>query len=163
MRFKIVSLIAVVSLVAACSSKPTAETATTSGAGAATAPAHAAVAKVMTSQEQLNKIGDRVLFGFDQYNLTSGARGDLKKQAAWLAANGGVRVTVEGHADERGTREYNLALGERRANSVKDYLMTLGVSSDRINTISYGKERPAIAASNEAAWRANRRGVTVVR
>lgn len=163
MRFKIVSLVAVVSLVAACSSKPTAETAATSGEGVATAPAAHAAAKMMTSQEQLYKVGDRVFFGFDQYNLSAAARGDLKKQAAWMAANGGVRVTVEGHADERGTREYNLALGERRANAVKDYLMTLGVSGDRINTISYGKERPAVAASSEAAWAANRRGVTVAR
>jgi len=104
-----------------------------------------------------------VFFGFDQYNLTPEARYTLQQQAAWMAENPGVNVLIEGHCDERGTREYNLALGERRANAAADYLMTLGVSSSRVSTISYGKERPEDPASNETAWAKNRRSVTVVK
>ena len=163
MSLKIVSLVAVAGLVAACGTTPPAETANTSGGGATTAAAAAAPAMSMTNQQHLVAIGDRSFFGFDKYDLSAQARDTLNKQAAWMAANGGVRVTIEGHADERGTREYNLALGERRASAVADYLMTLGVASDRINTISYGKERPENAASNEAAWAENRRAVTVAR
>ena len=164
MRFKILSLIAVAGFVAACSTTPPAETANTSGDGAGSTGTTAAPAAMeMSNQQHLVAIGDRAFFGFDKYDLSAQARDTLNKQAAWMAANGGVRVTVEGHADERGTREYNLALGERRASAVADYLMTLGVASDRINTISYGKERPENAASNEAAWADNRRAVTVAR
>ena len=91
------------------------------------------------------------------------ARSTLDAQAAWLNANPSVRVSIEGHCDERGTRDYNLALGDRRANSVKDYLTFLGVKSERIATISYGKERPRALGSNEAAWSQNRRSETSVR
>jgi peptidoglycan-associated lipoprotein len=87
----------------------------------------------------------------------------LERQAAWLKKHGKLSITVEGHADERGTREYNLALGERRANSVKNYLTSLGVAAKRIETISYGKERPAVMGSNESSWSQNRRSVTVVK
>ncbi len=107
-------------------------------------------------------VGDRVFFDFDQYNLKPSSQATLERQAAWLATYSGVTLTVEGHADERGTREYNLALGARRANAVKDYLVSLGVDPSRVTTISYGKERPAELGSNEAAWAANRRGVSVV-
>ena len=97
-------------------------------------------------------VGDRVFFDFDKYNLAPEARAALSKQAAWLGRFSSVTVRVEGHADERGTREYNLALGERRANSVKDYLVAAGVNPERIKTISYGKERPVALGSNEGAW-----------
>ena len=107
-------------------------------------------------------VGDRVFFGFDKSSLSSDARSQLEKQAAWLKKYGSVSLTLEGHADERGTREYNLALGERRANSAKDFLIALGVAPNRIRVISYGKERPAALGQNEAAWRQNRRAVTVV-
>jgi len=107
-------------------------------------------------------VGDRVFFDFDQYNLRSDAQATLDRQADWLATYSAVQVIIEGHADERGTREYNLALGARRANAVKDYLVGRGVAADRIQTISYGKDRPAELGSNEAAWAANRRGVTVI-
>jgi len=107
-------------------------------------------------------VGDRVFFDFDQYNLKSSAQATLERQAAWLNTYSGVTVTIEGHCDERGTREYNLALGARRANTTKDYLVSLGIDPSRITTISYGKERPAELGSNEAAWAANRRGVTVI-
>lgn len=107
-------------------------------------------------------VGDRVFFDFDKYNLKPGAQDTLKKQAAWLQKYPNVTVTIEGHCDERGTREYNLALGERRANAVKDYLSALGIARTRVNTISYGKERPVALGHNEAAWAQNRRGVTTL-
>lgn len=107
-------------------------------------------------------VGDRVFFGYDRYDLAPEARTTLDRQASWLQQYPNLRVTVEGHCDERGTREYNLALGERRANSVKNYLVAQGVSESRITTISYGKERPAVPGSDETSWSQNRRGVTVV-
>jgi len=107
-------------------------------------------------------VGDRVFFGFDKSNLSADARGQLEKQAAWLKRFGNVNISIEGHADERGTREYNLALGERRANSAKDFLVALGISPNRIRVISFGKEKPAALGHNEASWRQNRRAVTVV-
>jgi peptidoglycan-associated lipoprotein len=106
--------------------------------------------------------GNTIYFAFDKYDLSSDAQATLRRQAEWLNTYGNTTVTVEGHCDERGTREYNLALGDRRANSVKNYLVALGVSASRIQTISYGKERPAVLGSNEAAWAKNRRAVTVI-
>ena len=106
-------------------------------------------------------VKDRVFFATNKSTLTTASRDTLRKQAAWMRKNSKVTVTVEGHADERGTREYNLALGERRANSAKDYLMTYGVSGSRISVISYGKERPVDAGSNPLSWSKNRRSVTV--
>lgn len=115
------------------------------------------------SQEDLAaNAGDRVFFGYDSSELESDGRAVLEKQAQWLKTYANVSITVEGHCDERGTREYNLALGERRANAVKNYLMSLGVDGSRINTISYGKERPAVVGSDDSSWAQNRRGVTVV-
>ena len=107
-------------------------------------------------------VGDRVFFAVDKSNLSSEARAMLEKQVAWLKRYGNVNVNIEGHADERGTREYNLGLGERRANSAKDLLVAMGISPNRIKTISYGKERPAALGHSEASWRQNRRAVTVV-
>ena len=106
-------------------------------------------------------VPDRVFFATNESVLTTRSRDTLRKQAAWLRKNSSINVVLEGHADERGTREYNLALGERRANAAKDYLMTYGVSSDRISVISYGKERPVDSGSNPLAWSKNRRSVTV--
>ena len=106
-------------------------------------------------------VPDRVFFATNESVLTTAARETLRKQAAWLIKNSKVTVVLEGHADERGTREYNLALGERRANAAKDYLMTYGISSDRISVLSYGKERPVDSGSNPLAWSKNRRSVTV--
>lgn len=115
------------------------------------------------SQEDLVvNVGDRVLFATDSSDLSPSGRSVLEHQAAWLQQYQNVNILVEGHADERGTREYNLALGERRANAVKNYLLSLGVSAARVNTVSYGKERPAVGGSDESAWSQNRRGVTVV-
>ena len=106
-------------------------------------------------------VKDRVFFATNKSTLTTAARDVLRKQAAWMRKKKDVTVSVEGHADERGTREYNLALGERRANAVKDYLMTYGISGNRINVISYGKERPVNSGSSPLAWSQNRRSVTV--
>ncbi len=106
-------------------------------------------------------VPDRVFFATNKSVLTTKARDTLRKQAAWLRKNKSINVTVEGHADERGTREYNLALGERRANAAKDYLMTYGISGNRISVISYGKERPVNSGSSPLAWSQNRRSVTV--
>ena len=106
-------------------------------------------------------VPDRVFFATNETILTTMSRDTLRKQAAWLRDNSNVNVVLEGHADERGTREYNLALGERRANAAKDYLMTYGISSDRISVLSYGKERPVDSGSNPLAWSKNRRSVTV--
>jgi len=106
-------------------------------------------------------VPDRVFFATNESVLTTASRDTLRKQATWLRANSEITVVLEGHADERGTREYNLALGERRANATKDYLMTYGISGNRISVISYGKERPVNSGSSPLAWSQNRRSVTV--
>ena len=106
-------------------------------------------------------VPDRVFFATNESVLTTASRETLRKQAGWMRKNSEVTVVLEGHADERGTREYNLALGERRANAAKDYLMTYGISGSRLSVISYGKERPVDSGSNPLAWSKNRRSVTV--
>ena len=133
------------------------------------APATPAPAPVTTSrilpgsaEDFRVNVGDTVHFGYNEYNIEDNDKGVLGRQAQWLAKYPSVRVTVEGHADERGTREYNLALGARRANAVKEYLVSQGVSTARVETVSYGKERPICTESNEACWSQNRRGVTTV-
>jgi peptidoglycan-associated lipoprotein len=106
-------------------------------------------------------VKDRVFFATNKSTLTTASRDTLRKQAAWMRKKSDLSFTIEGHADERGTREYNLALGERRANTVKDYLMTYGISGSRLSVLSYGKERPVNSGSNPLAWSQNRRSVTV--
>lgn len=108
-----------------------------------------------------NVASDRVFFDTDKYDIDAQDQSTLQSQAQWLQANPNVRATLEGHADERGTRDYNLALGERRANAAKNYLVSLGIPEARISTISYGKERPEALGSDESAWAQNRRAVTV--
>ncbi len=107
-------------------------------------------------------VGDRVFFALDSSVLDGASQATLDRQAAWLKANSSTSVVVEGHADERGTREYNLALGERRASAAKNYLVSTGVSAGMISTVSYGKERPSMTGSDESAWGQNRRAVTVI-
>lgn len=107
-------------------------------------------------------VGERVYFDLDQYRLDTEDQDILKRQAAWLASYPSVRVLIAGNADERGTREYNLALGERRANAVKEYLVSLGVSASRVDTVSYGKERPVVAGSSDQSWALNRNGWTQI-
>lgn len=181
MRTKILGLLAIALLVSACatdteesgsaSSEGTSMQAASSGSGGSTAGSGGSTAATETmkpkglapdSQEYLVvNVGDRVFFALDKSEISRESADTLKRQAAWMQDNANVTVVVEGHADERGTREYNLALGERRANAVREHLISLGVSADRIATISYGKERPAVLGSNAAAWAQNRRGVTL--
>ena len=110
----------------------------------------------------LIKVGDRVLFGYDSSELDDDDRSVLDNQAKFLNQNPSLKVTIEGHCDERGTREYNLALGEKRAAAVKDYLISVGINSERVSVVSYGKERPQVLGSNKAAWSMNRRSVTTI-
>ena len=159
--------------VAACATKPK-DIAESSGSGSTSSDSSVSAEEgtitetdgsgiVAGSQEDLIvNVGDRVFFGYDSSDLDSDALELLQDQVAWLKQNSGVSVTIEGHCDERGTREYNLALGEKRAQAVKNYLIGLGISPDRVSTISYGKERPAVVGSNDGAWAQNRRSVTIV-
>ncbi|NBC31364.1 MAG: peptidoglycan-associated lipoprotein Pal [Alphaproteobacteria bacterium] len=158
MMRKFFSMLAVCLLVAACAGQEESPTAGTGGPspGAGAGPAPGTVA------EFVQEVGDRVFFGFDRYDLTPEARTTLDAQAAWLQQYPAVEVVIEGHADERGTRAYNLALGERRATAVRNYLVALGVAPNRIETVSYGKERPIDPRSNEEAWARNRRAVTTI-
>jgi len=115
-----------------------------------------------SAQDFKVNVGDTVHFALNQYNIEEADKGTLSKQAAWLNRYPSVRLTVEGHADERGTREYNLALGARRANAVKEFLVAQGVAVGRLETVSYGKERPICSESGEDCWSQNRRGVSVI-
>ena len=175
MRTTIVSLAAAAALLAACAQDPeatssaggTGDTATTTD----TTTTDTAVTPLPgptgpepgTQQDLVVNIGDRVLFDFDQYAVRADQEAVLQRLAGWMRQYGNIALTLEGHADERGTREYNLALGERRANAVKDYLASLGIAADRLFVVSFGKERPAVLGANEAAWQQNRRSVFVIR
>jgi peptidoglycan-associated lipoprotein len=161
MRVKFLSLLAAVALVAACESAPE-TTAGQGGAGAMTQPQQPAGPRPGSNEDLRQNVGDRIFFDTDKSDIKPEARRTLERQAEWLKRYPNVTVTVEGHCDERGTREYNLALGERRANAAKNVLVALGIPASRVTTISYGKERPAVVGSNEAAWAQNRRDVTVV-
>lgn len=165
MPYKFFSLLAAVALVAACETAPM-EDSSSSGSGSSASSSSSSVSsntiEAGSQQDLVVNVGDRVFFDYDRYDLSAEARSVLEKQAAWMQTHGGVTVTVEGHADERGTREYNIALGERRANSAKDYLVALGINPARIRTVSYGEERPVAVGSNDTAWAQNRRSVTVV-
>jgi peptidoglycan-associated lipoprotein len=163
MNLRSLSLLAAVLLLAACSETPPATNAG-AGAGAATPQQATTPSGPVPGSEQdlVQNVGDRVFFDFDKSDIKAEGRQVLQRQADWLKKYPSVTVTVEGHCDDRGTREYNLALGERRATAVKKMLVALGVPANRISTISYGKERPAVVGDNEAAWAQNRRGVTVV-
>ena len=133
------------------------------GAGSATQGTGTGAGPVPGSQEDLVvNVGDRVFFDYDQYALKDEGRATLQRQAAWMKQHMQVIVQIEGHCDERGTREYNLALGSRRATAAKDYLVSLGVDASRLSTISYGKERPVCVESAESCYSINRRAVTVV-
>ncbi|MCL2468613.1 MAG: peptidoglycan-associated lipoprotein Pal [Alphaproteobacteria bacterium] len=165
---KYLCLMAALVLVSACgTSSEDQGTAGSSGASAYDGAAGMDAQRLGTarpgSQDDLVvNVGDRVFFGFDRYDLSAEARATLDRQAAWLNKYPSVNVTVEGHTDERGTREYNLALGERRATAARNYLVAAGVDGGRLRTVSYGKEVPAVPGSNEAAWAQNRRAVSVI-
>ena len=160
MHLKALSMFAAVLLVAACAGQ---EMESVSSEGTMESSGQVAAGPAAGSaQDFLVNVGDRVFFGYDRFNLTAESRATLERQAVWLNQYSSARINVEGHADERGTREYNLALGDRRASAVKNYLVANGVSAGRITTISYGKEQPAMLGSNEAAWAQNRRGVSII-
>ena len=172
MFYKFFISIFMVLFVAACATKPK-DTSDSSGSGSSSSGSDVSSEGTITettgsgivsgSQEDLIvNVGDRVFFGYDSSDLDSDALELLQDQVAWLKQNSDVSVTIEGHCDERGTREYNLALGEKRAQAVKNYLIGLGINPDRVSTISYGKERPAVVGSNDGAWAQNRRSVTLV-
>ena len=162
MRLKALSLLAAVSLLAACETAPDAGSNQGGTAAAATTTQSTGGIRAGSQEDLRASAGDRVYFAYDKSDITPESRKILEAQAAWMQKNANVTVTIEGHCDERGTREYNLALGERRATAVKKVLAALGVPAARVSTISYGKERPAVVGSTEAAWAQNRRGVTVV-
>ena len=162
---KLLCLFAVLVLVVACDSTGTNEGAGAAGgngAGTGMGGPAGGSARPGTQEDLVVNVGDRVFFEFNTNDLTSEARATLDRQSAWLKKYSNIEVTIEGHCDERGTREYNLALGDRRATAVKNYLVADGISASRVKTISYGKERPAVLGHNESAWAQNRRGVTVV-
>ena len=146
----------------ASSASSTASASSSSSSSSASAASNADNSALEAARAELVSIGDTVLFGYDSSQLSADAMATLDAQAALLNAKPSFRVKVEGHADERGTREYNLALGERRASAARDYLVAKGVDGSRIRIVSYGKERPAAVGSNEEAWAKNRRSVTVL-
>ena len=133
-----------------------------SGSATASASSSSTTATQMSDAEKLAQVGNTVYFGFDSSELDGEAQATLDRQAAFLNVNPTMVVIIEGHADERGTREYNLALGDRRAVSVRDYLLAKGLNAARIRTVSYGKERPSVVGSNEDSWAKNRRAATVL-
>ncbi len=161
MRLKVLSVLAAVLLLGACESAQQSATGGAAG-GLAGGGAGAGAAVPGSVRDFQQNVGDRVFFSFDRYDLSPEARDALNRQAQWLQQYQSVRVTIEGHCDERGTREYNLALGDRRANAARNYLVALGVPASRITTISYGKERPPVAGSGEAVWQQNRTAITVL-
>lgn len=158
MRLKLVAIAASVLLLAACGTSGDDVAAVSADAAQTSGPSY----EPGSEEEFIVEVGDRIFFGYDAYDLTGEAQDILARQSEWLKTYPSTSILVEGHADERGTREYNLALGERRAVAVKNYLVALGVDASRVETISYGKERPAVVGSNEGAWSRNRRGVSVI-
>jgi len=157
MNTRILGAFAAVALLAACANQNTGA-ATGSGAAAATAgPAHG------SEEDLVANVGDRVFYDFDRSTLRADARTTLDRQSGWLAKYPQVNVQVAGNCDDRGTEEYNLALGQRRANAARDYLVARGVTGARISTISYGKDRPTALGDNEQAWAQNRNTITSVR
>jgi peptidoglycan-associated lipoprotein len=165
MKFKIVTAVAAAMLLAACSSTPETSSATDGSGSTGTSTTSSASTSTVTPgtlQDFTQNVGDRVFFSFDRYDLTPEAQATLQKQAAWLKAYPQVTVVVEGHADERGTREYNLALGDRRATTVLNYLVALGIDKSRLSEVSYGKEKPVCVEANDSCWSQNRRGVTTL-
>ena len=162
MQIRALTLMGALFLLAACGSNPEPAPGGPGGPMGAGGPGGVSRFGPGSQQDLAATAGDRVFFPYDRTDISSEAQQILERQAQWLRRYPNVSVTIEGHTDERGTREYNLALGERRANAVRDFLINLGVTPDRITTISYGKERPVATCSDESCWSQNRRGVTVV-
>ena len=162
MHAKIIGLLGALLLLAACGSPPPPPPPEGPPGGPGAGNAGSTNITPGSQQDLEASAGDRVFFAFDRSDISAEAREILTRQADWLRRYPNVTVTIEGHCDERGTREYNLALGERRAQAVKNVLVALGIPASRINTISYGKERPIVVGSNEEAWVQNRVAITTV-
>jgi len=156
MKKTVLALVSSLFVLAACESSSTDSGAAGGAGGAGTGNG------ILGQTADGQTIGDRVFFDYDSAVVANDAQSVLQGQATWLSQNANVNVVIEGHCDERGTREYNIALGERRAAAVKSQLVSLGISASRISTISYGKERPAVLGADESAYSQNRRGVTVI-
>jgi len=173
MRLKLACLMSALLLVAACETTPDGSSGSANSSGSAMgANGTSSVtgmalrnpnAKPGSVEDFIDNVGDHVYYGFDSAELTPEDQATLDHQAAWLKEYSSISITIEGHCDERGTREYNLALGQKRADAAKSYLVAAGVPSNRIETISYGKERPEAVGDTEEAWAKNRRGVTVIK
>ena len=163
MNKKIIAIIGAVSLLSACETASQKVVSGTSASGSASSSSKSLFSSAkQTKADKLIAVGDRVLFDYDSAKLDSSAKILLDAQSRFLRANTDLNFIIEGHADERGTREYNLALGEQRATAVRDYLVIQGIDPDRIKVISYGKEKPAVVGSNTMAWSKNRRAVTII-
>ncbi|MCZ4280808.1 peptidoglycan-associated lipoprotein Pal [Kiloniella laminariae] len=169
MRFKLLTMFAAALFLSACASKSDENAGGSNDGTAASTDQSSSVSSSTiqgpqpgTLEHLLVNVGDRVFFGYDQSDLSADSQKTTEALAVWLNSYPAVTLTLEGHADERGTREYNLALGERRANSVRDYLVALGVNPSRLQVVSFGKERPAVLGSTEEAWAQNRRAVFAV-
>ena len=145
---------------ASASSNTSSDSGGTTSAGTTSAGGASSIGSIRTPDELLAKVGSTVYFDYDQSSLTSEAQATLDRQAAFLKASPSFRLVIEGHCDERGTREYNLALGDRRASAVRDYLVAKGINASRLSTISYGKERPSVGGSNDTSYALNRRSVS---
>jgi peptidoglycan-associated lipoprotein len=169
MRMKLTALAGVLLLIAACETAPEDTGAQSGGGTVRPTPSPSPTEEMMTPEPQLSaqedlvqNVGDRVFFDFDRAAVRADGEATLRRQADFLNARPDVGLIIEGHCDERGTREYNLALGERRATAAKNFLVSLGISPTRISTISYGKERPPVLGHNSAAWAQNRTGISRV-
>ncbi len=156
MKKTVLALASALLLLTACDSM------STDGSGAGGSGANGSGGGVLGQAADGSNITDRVFFATDSSVIDADGQAALDRQAAWLKSNASVNIVMEGHADERGTREYNIALGERRATAAKSYLVSQGVATGRISTISYGKERPAVTGNEDSAWNQNRRAVTVI-
>jgi len=156
LSLKALSMLSALALLSACNSTSTGDNNGTGHGGRYSKDGYG-----NSTGELARGVPDRIFFDYDSSVVNSEGEATLQKQATYLRGKPGLDITVEGHCDERGTREYNLALGERRASAAKNYLVSLGVPADRIQTISYGKERPAVTGDDESAWSQNRRAVTV--
>jgi peptidoglycan-associated lipoprotein len=161
MKLKLLGALALVAALAACSDDKAANTGSASGLGATSAPTGSAAPG--SEADLVANVGDRVYFDLAQNTLSSEAQATLDRQAAWLARYPQVTIQLAGNCDDRGTEEYNIALGNRRANAARDYLVAKGVSAERISTISYGKDRPAATGDDDQSWAQNRNAITAVR
>ena len=161
MTYKLLGALAVLSLLVGCATPAPTTTGATGGTGASAATSGGPVPG--SEEDLVANVGDRVFYAFNASTLSSDAQGTLDRQSAWLGRYPSTGVQVAGNCDDRGTEEYNLALGQRRANAARDYLVARGVSSSRITTISYGKDRPTALGDNEDAYQQNRNAITSVR